>query len=466
MEKLIVLILSLLCVLNSAPVLAASNVGANTEVKGAIIASGSYDEQGNFIDTGNLVLNTGSLNYSDIDDFYTSDGKGFGLSTSIGGSKTDKQDASLHPQGQTTLTVKSTGYESEQETRATIGQGSITVGGDSNPNLADLNRDVNNAQEIMKDVITRALDSDMAVDNRIFTEEGWNSILKDHHTVIAAFDVLFEEILKGNWTKEDIDKVQKEVEQKKAEMEQSYTVYETTDNIYMAFAALAQVSEELKELVKLGVLSQEYEVGKGGAGTTNMDNLPRTEDGNYTCPKSDPGGCSYGSWQIAASTGTMDEFMEYVKKADPESYKELQTAGGAEAARRGEAAFVDTWKAIAANNPDFETVQRGFIKEQKYDPLVKAIEQNNPNFELDKYGLSVAQVIWSIAVQHGENSTIVQKALNKINLETATAADVINALYDERTTSILNLNKLSEKTKKAVLNRYEKERKDALRGLQ
>ena len=49
---------------------------------------------------------------------------GFGVSTSLGVS-TDKGETSLHPNGETSLTLKDTGHDREQITRATIGAGVI-----------------------------------------------------------------------------------------------------------------------------------------------------------------------------------------------------------------------------------------------------------------------------------------------------------------------------------------------------
>ena len=90
---------------------------------------------------------------------------------------------SLHPNGSTTITMKDKGSEKEQITHATIGSGNITVGGESNPDLEGLNRDVSKSQEITKDKITGALDGSMTIDNRVFTSEGRNEIVKQHEEI-------------------------------------------------------------------------------------------------------------------------------------------------------------------------------------------------------------------------------------------------------------------------------------------
>ena len=63
-------------------------------------------------------------------------------------------------------------------TRATIGQGTITVAG-VNTDPAGINRDLTRIDEITSDKITGALDATMSVDNRVFTGAGWASIASD-----------------------------------------------------------------------------------------------------------------------------------------------------------------------------------------------------------------------------------------------------------------------------------------------
>ena len=93
---------------------------------------------------------------------------------------------SLHPNGETSLTLKDTGHDREQITRATIGEGVIEVGGKvaDDAELSGLNRDTSKAQEITKDLTTGALDATASIDNRVFSIEGWKSIISDHVNVV------------------------------------------------------------------------------------------------------------------------------------------------------------------------------------------------------------------------------------------------------------------------------------------
>ncbi len=149
------------------------NVAGKTSLTGAMI-DGSES----------LHLATNKLEFKDLHDFERVGETGFGLSTSVGVS-TDKGETSFHPNGSTTITMKDKGSEREQITRATIGRGNITVGGESNLDLEGLNRDVSVSQEITKDKITGALDGSMTIDNRVFSGEGWRSIIEDHTNLVG-----------------------------------------------------------------------------------------------------------------------------------------------------------------------------------------------------------------------------------------------------------------------------------------
>ncbi len=154
-----------------------------TEITGAnvdIAVAGKTSITGAMIDgDDNLHLTTNELEFKDLHDFERVGETGFGVSTSVGVS-TDKGETSLHPNGETSLTLKDTGHDREQITRATIGDGKIIVGGVSNPELDGLNRDTTKAQEITKDITTGTLDATASIDNRVFTSEGRAEIAREH----------------------------------------------------------------------------------------------------------------------------------------------------------------------------------------------------------------------------------------------------------------------------------------------
>ena len=141
------------CQSSNLPILKSSKLGA-------IIAS----------ETDNLTLNTGKLVYSDIKDYDTQNGSSFGLSVSLGQYDNDSTIRTGLPVDATgaKVTLKEQGKEKEQLTKATIGKGTIIVGGkeQTEQDLSGLNRDTPKTQELTKDQITATLDADLNVDIR------------------------------------------------------------------------------------------------------------------------------------------------------------------------------------------------------------------------------------------------------------------------------------------------------------
>ncbi|WP_428025391.1 hemagglutinin repeat-containing protein, partial [Arcobacter sp.] len=64
--------------------------GNNTNLKGSLLAAGSYDENGKFIDNNNLNLTTKTLTYSNSTDSVYNSGNSFNIGTSIGFTKDAK----------------------------------------------------------------------------------------------------------------------------------------------------------------------------------------------------------------------------------------------------------------------------------------------------------------------------------------------------------------------------------------
>ncbi|MEQ3636562.1 hemagglutinin repeat-containing protein [Alcanivorax sp.] len=145
----------------------------DTTLVGGMIANASYEEDAEtgelaLVDHGNLNFSTDTLTVEDLRDYSKSDQQGGGLQVS---------------KATTTISVQDTGHRMEGETRATIGGGNVTVGGqslDEQADFASLNRNVSEAQVITLDQQTGALDASVTVDNRVFTEEGRKEIAEQH----------------------------------------------------------------------------------------------------------------------------------------------------------------------------------------------------------------------------------------------------------------------------------------------
>jgi hypothetical protein len=211
---------------------------------------------------------------------------------------------------------------------------------------------------------------------------------------------------------------------------------------------------------EVGSLSSQYE-SDGYSGAVNM--RKKDGDGNYVCPSSDPGGCSYGLYQIETKKGTMQDFMNYIfNNMDKNPYyetiiDELTAAGGEDAALNGNKEFVDAWQKLA-NDPRFAAAQHEFIGTQKYQ---SAYDYALKLLGVDTLPKVIQDVIWSGAVQHGKViSEVIDPAWS--GLKNPTNEDLINAFYDEREDYVNNIKKLDSKIKESILDRYADEREEAL----
>ncbi|MEZ5744008.1 MAG: hypothetical protein R3D89_09900 [Sphingomonadaceae bacterium] len=194
---------------------------------------------------------------------------------------------------------------------------------------------------------------------------------------------------------------------------------------------------------KLGALSERYESGGRGAGTVSGG-------------QGDPGGVSYGTYQLASRTGTAAKFV--ASEGKPWA-RELRDAPGS-------SGFSAAWREIAVNNePEaFGEAQHAFIKRTHYDPVVKAVRAKT-GVDLDGFPHALRDVVWSLAVQHGGAARIIQSAIAKAGAGDAGA--LIEAIYAERTAYVLRVAGRSGRAGRRTLesvtrNRYPAELRDAL----
>src|SRR5664279_4413080 len=201
----------------------------------------------------------------------------------------------------------------------------------------------------------------------------------------------------------------------------------------------------------LGGLSAQYESGGKGPGAVGQDSN---------------GGFSYGTYQIATNTGTMNNYMSYLQQNNPTAYQTLQAAGGATAARAGDPAFIQAWQTMAQNDPAFAASQTSFIQSTHYDPAVANI-QAATGIDISQRSLGVQNAVWSAAVQMGPNSQMFTQAFAGKNTSNMSDADIVNALYDARGSTTSNgslqyFQSSSPGVQASVANRFVSERQGAL----
>ncbi len=199
----------------------------------------------------------------------------------------------------------------------------------------------------------------------------------------------------------------------------------------------------------LGKLSEKYESGGRGPGTVSTG-------------KGDPGGVSYGTYQLASKVGRADEF---VKKHYPDEFKGLK--GGSDE-------FTKKWKELAAKDPKgLRANEHAFIKETHYDPQAKKLEKD-VGLVVAKRSAALRDVVWSVAVQHGPGTdvivTAVKPLLKDTKIEDVTDELIIRAVYAERGRKdkdgkLVRFKSVSEDWIPALTKRFDSELKDALEML-
>lgn len=201
----------------------------------------------------------------------------------------------------------------------------------------------------------------------------------------------------------------------------------------------------------LGTLSAKYETSGRGPGVVSTGS-------------GDPGGVSYGSYQMATKTGTVARFVAEVDFPWRSIFTNLKA---------GTPAFTAKWKEIAATERDrFQECQHAFIKRSHFDLLV-AQTLNENGLDLTTRSHALQDAVWSTAVQHGGKCAIIRKALSNVNVSEVDAnfdRKLISAIYAERGRKradgkLAYFPSSSPNVQKSVASRFRSEETDALRML-
>ena len=203
---------------------------------------------------------------------------------------------------------------------------------------------------------------------------------------------------------------------------------------------------------RLGDLSMLYETGFRPGRETEAAAVVSSGTG-------DPGGISYGAYQLASSTRGGRQVQTFLQRnglAWASQFTDLDptVAGG----------FGATWKAIAASQAQaFFAAQHAYIECSHYAPVVNYVKAATA-VDIGARSRSLRNVVWSMAVQHGKAKTLVATAIVDAGPQGARSdveydRDVIGKLYDEREAYVdaLGLSYLK--------SRYAAERRDALQQL-
>jgi len=203
---------------------------------------------------------------------------------------------------------------------------------------------------------------------------------------------------------------------------------------------------------ELGSLSAKYETSGRGPGTVSTGS-------------GDPGGVSYGSYQMATKTGTVARFVTHSDFRWRNEFLNLSP---------GTAPFTARWKNIASTEPAaFQAAQHEFIKRTHYDLLAAKILSEN-GLDVNTRSRAVRDAVWSTSVQHGGASPVVINALATISVppsEPDFDRLLIRAIYGERGRkradgNLALFSKSSPGVQAGVAKRFQNEMLDALNMLE
>ncbi|MEW5988028.1 MAG: WXG100 family type VII secretion target [Chloroflexota bacterium] len=198
---------------------------------------------------------------------------------------------------------------------------------------------------------------------------------------------------------------------------------------------------------KLGSLSEKYETGGRGPGTVSSGS-------------GDPGGVSYGLYQMTSrGGGTVAKFLQ-----SPEGAPYAAEFAGL---TPGSEAFTQKWQEIAAREPGkFGDAQHAYIQKTHYDPLVSKVSKET-GLDVSTRSAVLRDVIWSTSVQHGPSTSLVNRALAGRNPATLSDEEIVKSIYAERGRTDANGNLVyfsnsSRSVQQGVANRFRREQQDAL----
>lgn len=206
---------------------------------------------------------------------------------------------------------------------------------------------------------------------------------------------------------------------------------------------------------RIGALSERYESGGRGPGTVSSG-------------AGDPGGVSYGTYQLAGNMNRPQEFLAN------EGSRWASEFGGA---RPGTAAFTAAWRDIAAREPAaFEAAQHDYIQRTHYQVQADQV-QTQTGVDVTARSAALRDVVWSTSVQHGPETQVIARAIANVRAQGVEPADgqtydraLINAIYDERGRrgadgGLAYFTSASASVQASVANRFAEERRDALNML-
>lgn len=289
-----------------------------------------------------------------------------------------------------------------------------------------------------------AFDMELMMANKLFSEGSNDEFSPNGMDMGVMNDVLMLEALSAL---NSIKGLQAGAGMQNAQALNSYRAKAAADNLSVKKMGISEFSPMVA-----GDLSAKFESGSNGVSAIGYDRV---------------GGTSYGKYQIASKTGTMDKFLQFLKDKAPQIAEKLLGAGPADTGSK-KGAMPDIWKQLAGADPKgFEKLQHDFIQGSHYDPAAKMILEKT-GIDMNSLPAPVREVLWSTSVQHGPTgaSRLIAKAIDKLaaNAEgKGFPADLVKEIYGERNGQFSSS---TERVQKSVANRFQQEQNMVLSMLE
>jgi peptidoglycan hydrolase-like protein with peptidoglycan-binding domain len=141
--------------------------------------------------------------------------------------------------------------------------------------------------------------------------------------------------------------------------------------------------------------------------------------------KGDPGGASYGTYQLASKPGTVREYLKQSRFGH--HFKGLTPATSE---------FNDRWKKVAREEPEFGADQHDFIRRSHVDKITSLLSKRA--LDMSGRGPAVQDMIWSTAVQYRGNAPrIINRGLREAfgegyDLAALSDVEIVGAVQDSK----------------------------------
>lgn len=194
----------------------------------------------------------------------------------------------------------------------------------------------------------------------------------------------------------------------------------------------------------LGQTSEKYETGGAGVSTISTGWLDKAHT------QKDPGGKSYGPWQLASQVTKRDGTVVQVGSTLDIYIKQSKWRENFRPYPLTSDGFDYAWKNICnTEGQAFRDEQYQFIYDTHYSPEMAALS----SLGLDTRGPGVQDCVWSMAVQHGHNARkYISQALAGKTVPDMSDADIVTLAMQYR----------MQKFPQFKAGRYDKELKDLL----